>query len=333
MFSNFCHVLKSIIIFSLLAAYALCGCSSNDSGNEPGPPPVDVRHVTVNSDNTTSDGSIFEPVDGTSFKIDHILYSIVGTHIEIAGGDSLKMGESIEPYASITYQSRNYKVRAVKEKAFYQFHHLKGVTLPEGIQYIGSDAFYNCIRLYELNLPSTLTRIGGWMCYSCVALKSITLPDNLETITYRAFYKCSNLKEVNFPSNLKEIGDGAFCGCISLTELNLPQSIVTVSPITNDYYGVKGAFQDCTSLSKVTLPANVQAVGDRAFVDCPSLKEVTCLAPEPPAMRYTTFENKDPETILYVLPESVESYKEAYYSDPENPFKTTVNVEIKPIKK
>lgn len=273
---------KSIIIFSLLAAYALCGCSGNDSGNEPGPPPVDVRHVTVNSDNTTSDGSIFEPVDGTSFKIDHILYSIVGTHIEIAGGDSLKMGESIEPYASITYQSRNYKVRAVKEKAFYQFHHLKGVTLPEGIQYIGSDAFI-----------------------FCTSLSKIELPDNIVSIESGAFAHCTSLTEIKLPSRLKVIGSGAFEGCTSLTFINIPEGTEQIGTENEP----QGAFNECQNLCTVSLPSTIKSIGENTFSLCNSLESVTCRAITPPNFHYYAFVSLPREEVkLYVPAEAVEAY-------------------------
>lgn len=81
---------------------------------------------------------------------------------------------------------------------------VKKVTLPEGIEEIGSYAFYMCRRLTEINLPNSIKVIGGSAFCDC-NLKKLELPDDVETLWSNLFHYNYALRYVKFPKNLKRL--------------------------------------------------------------------------------------------------------------------------------
>ncbi len=68
------------------------------------------------------------------------------------------------------------------------------------------------------------------------------------------------------------------------------------------------AFFRCIPLKKLTIPETVQTIGEKAFYDCPYLKEIYCKAPIPPK---TTSDILSFKSKIYVPRESLEAYKSA----------------------
>lgn len=93
------------------------------------------------------------------------------------------------------------------------------MSLPEGLQTIGSSAFYGCSSLSSVSLPEGLKTIGSHAFYNCSSLTSVFLPDGLQTIDYSAFEGCSSLTSVSLPEGLQTIGASAFKYCESLTSV------------------------------------------------------------------------------------------------------------------
>ncbi len=79
------------------------------------------------------------------------------------------------------------------------------ITVPEGVEIIGSNAFANC------------------------KVSSINLPDSLTEIEDRAFAYCTNISTITIPQNVKSIGEYAFSGDYynkqSITSIILPEGI------------------------------------------------------------------------------------------------------------
>lgn len=53
------------------------------------------------------------------------------------------------------------------------------ITIPEGVEHIGSYAFVNSNRLEQVNLPASLKTIGDYVFKGCTNLKKINLQPNL----------------------------------------------------------------------------------------------------------------------------------------------------------
>ena len=104
-------------------------------------------------------------------------------------------------------------LRSVEDGAFREIATLRTVTLPDGIQQIGSYAFYRCTRLVTVKSHGTATTYDGIIheaAFSdCTALQHIALPQSLASLKGWTFSGCEQLKEITLPAHVKEIGDYA----------------------------------------------------------------------------------------------------------------------------
>ena len=79
------------------------------------------------------------------------------------------------------------KVTAIGETVFMRRDELKTVTVPDGVQTIGSFAFAYCYNL-----------------------KSVSLPNGLKDIARGAFNNCNMLTEPQIPETVTHVGSDAF---------------------------------------------------------------------------------------------------------------------------
>lgn len=115
------------------------------------------------------------------------------------------------------------------QEAFKGETALEKVTIPEGIEQVGSFCFQNCTSLKHASFPSTCNQIG-WGCFrgatglktvktlnntkrvlsvgsyafdNCTSLVKISLGKNI-TIGQQTFYKCTSLKDIIFEGTMAE---------------------------------------------------------------------------------------------------------------------------------
>ena len=117
-------------------------------------------------------------------------------------------------------------------------------------------------------------------------------------IGYKAFCFCYNLTSIEIPNSIDSISSHAFNGCERLQRVVIPNSVVTLYPCAfNSCTSLKSVvignsvrvieeycFQYCYQLTDVVIGSSVTYLAHKSFSDCPALRKVTCLAPEPPAM-------------------------------------------------
>ncbi len=173
---------------------------------------------------------------------------------------------SVDIPEKIVYNSSEYAVTTIEEKAFALSKDLTSVSLPSSLTSMGFGAFFGCSALKSLLLPSALTSVGAWAFSCCESLESIVMPDDLSMIPEAAFWGCVSLKNVTLPSGLKRIGAAAFTECKSLSSINLPVGLKTIE---------QSAFQECTGLTSVVVPDGVDSLGNGAFYGCTALQKVT----------------------------------------------------------
>lgn len=106
------------------------------------------------------------------------------------------------------------------------------------------------------------------------------IPDAVTEIGTNAFDECSSLKEVTVGNGVKEIG--------------------------------QWAFYDCTAMEKLTLGSSLETIGAEAFDGDINLRDITCLAVNPPS-----FPGGFPEEVMENATVTVpEGSEDAYNSDP-----------------
>lgn len=159
-------------------------------------------------------------------------------------------------------------VISTKEKG--AFNPIKQLVLPNNLIMTIGNCFYDCV-LEEVVLPKHLTKIKLNMFDGASKLKQIELHEGIELIAENAFRKCCELKEVCFPASLTNIKNNAFEGCIDLEKVVFLDSVnCTESTKEID----EKAFLDCPNLKEVILSKNFTEIPDKVFENCTALEFV-----------------------------------------------------------
>jgi hypothetical protein len=245
-----CSALTSMIIptgVAFIGEYAFWGCTNID------------EYVVA------SDNSYYASVDGVLY--DHS----IGKIIQYCCG---RVGAFDIPVT----------VTSIGAGAF-SFCHLTNVTIPDSVDYIGSDAFAFSLSLSNITIPDSVTSIGDgafWSCnslasieiaegvktmgnytfFNCTSLRSATIRGNLNMVGFGAFIYCGNLTSVEIDYGLTSIGMYMFNGCTSLNSINIPESVTKIE---------NSAFAFCTSITSLSIPKSVTLIGEDAFLFCRSL--------------------------------------------------------------
>lgn len=135
-------------------------------------------------------------------------------------------------------------IKTLPKNMFRDSTSLESITIPSGIEEIGSDAFNSCDSLKTCILPEGVKTIEDGMFFNCHLLNDIRIPDSVEEIREEAFYNCYSLKNCILPKSIKIIGVKSFYGCESLSDVYIPDCV--------EELGEK-VFADCTGIRKFSL--------------------------------------------------------------------------------
>ena len=142
-----------------------------------------------------------------------------------------------------------------------------------------SYALYDCNDLTVLKLPETVKSLGTYSLYRCESLRYVNT-EGLTDLEAHAMEFCLSLEKLIFSAQLQSIGLGAFENCTSLRRLTVPFIGKTSTENTflgylfgAENYGVSQGFYP-PSLEFVTVTEGITAVGDHAFYECDSLREI-----------------------------------------------------------
>ena len=214
----------------------------------------------------------------------------------------------------ISYNSQNYNVTSIGEKAFNNCRNLTSVTIPESIIEIGERAFYQS-KIVSVNIPSSISQIANYTFWCCKELKAIIIPSNVRNIGVSAFYECSKLSSLTLSEGIETIGDHAFHNCFSLSTITIPESISSIgvdafssaesvvwnaincadfteeggpfstnssaSLITSFKFGSKVEHipayicQNLAVITSISIPSSVTSIGESAFCRCNKMKTLT----------------------------------------------------------
>jgi hypothetical protein len=168
-------------------------------------------------------------------------------------------------------------VKEICADAFMGWRKLATIELHEGLEAISSNAFQYCTHLRAITLPDSLTYIGRY-AFAETGLTEISLPPNAITDKHdddddddnirggaTAFSNCTSLVRCVIRGTPTTLGMYIFQGCTALRSVRLPQSITTIN---------HGAFLDCSALASIVLPDAVEIIGDDAFCSCKALRRI-----------------------------------------------------------
>ncbi|MDI9520778.1 MAG: leucine-rich repeat protein [Bacillota bacterium] len=144
-------------------------------------------------------------------------------------------------------------------------------ALPEGITSLGDGALAGS-RLVSVTLPDSLEYLGSEAFAGCAYLREINWGSNpqVSSIPANAFTGCTSLAEIQIPDSIDAIGTNAFDACYKLISVHIPQSTAYI----HDMALPKNAF--LTIFGQTDSPAHVfaQEQGYR-FVDLNAMIPVT----------------------------------------------------------
>ncbi len=188
---------------------------------------------------------------------------------------------------------KDVPVVAIGEGAFKGNTELTLVKVSEGVKDISASAFENCTSLATITLPTTITHIGEKAIYNTAYYNNesnwkrqttdtssggIGFGNGMGQIAWEDIaakdleylYLGTNLIEISFSGSysLKKetrvIADGAFAGC-DAESVTLSSTLVTIG---------ENAFKDCKSLKDVKFNESIEIVGDYAFDGCTALETI-----------------------------------------------------------
>ena len=163
---------------------------------------------------------------------------------------------------------------------------VRNITLPSTLKYIGNRAFYNCTNLVSVSIPAGVTEIGDQAFAICQKLEQVTFnakDSKLVKIGEGAFSECS-LTSINVPYTVESIGKEAFMSCRSLATVNFDYIVVTTNEDNTTTTTVvaksnltelgESAFYNCNSLRQISVPNGVSVIKERTFYNCYQLVNV-----------------------------------------------------------
>ena len=145
-----------------------------------------------------------------------------------------------------------------KKKLISYFGNASNVTIPEGVETIGSEAFVENEDVKEIKFPNSLCYIEDAAFKYCLNLRSISLPNNVRNIGEQCFYGCESLEVISSLGEIEIISKEAFYGC-NIQKIILPKSLKEIDD---------NAFNSNSNLYDISLPDNMRRIGDSSFAFC-----------------------------------------------------------------
>ena len=185
---------------------------------------------------------------------------------------------SIRIPKTVKFFGVDYTVTEIDDWSFVLQRNIVSVFLPNTIKKIGECAFSDCDNLSNFGaemLPNgtdyQLTEICDYAFSDCIKLESTSFLDSVTHIGEGAFQNCGSLTSIGTP-NLVSLGENAFENCKSIRIIDLSQSTLTTIP-SRAFSGC-GANEITYLAFKLILPDSLTSIGDYAFYNLVSLKEV-----------------------------------------------------------
>ena len=111
---------------------------------------------------------------------------------------SFKISEENKDITSFDFETElnGYIIKSLAVYAFYQCTRLVNISIPNGVERIGSYAFWGCTNLLCVVISEGIKVIENSCFWECNNLLTISLPSTIDKIDNNAFYRCRELKMI-----------------------------------------------------------------------------------------------------------------------------------------
>lgn len=221
---------------------------------------------------------------GISFKVDSIYYRVLAKPAGTVAvtwawwEESYTMSHLTVPDSVVNEDSIKYRVFAIDKDGLSWNANLTDVTLPEGLERIGSLAFeYSGIQ--TVNFPASLKKIGSKIFHKCPNKVKIDVAEGNENFAFEngllyglkdkrknsMIYVGKEFQNSTFvvPDGIEIIDDGVFENS-NLSYVILSPDVIVIG---------QGAFRR-SDLESIIIPSGVKEIGARAFDGCENLSKV-----------------------------------------------------------
>ena len=237
-----------------------------------------------------------------SWDYEHSAFYNAGTNTT---GMTVIFGDTVKYIPGYLFATNHYKTDEV-------YCHISKVIIGSSVQTIGKYAFYSCYDIKEISIPSSMVSINAYAFEDCESLKTLKCANGIQTFGEGSFAGCTALETVTIPKSTKTIGDIAFKNCVNLKTVYYNAESMYDCDARNagswDYEhsafynagtnttGMTVTFGNTVkyipaylfatdhdeksevyaNVKNVTIGANVQTIGEYAFLNCYNLTKVTC---------------------------------------------------------
>lgn len=240
-------------------------------------------------------GKKYDSFNWGKSKITHV--TIPNTVTTIEGGTFKDCDALVE----ITFTNTEIEFPYGGEEMFSGCESLVSVSIPRGVERIGKQMFRGCKSLVNIIIPDTVTEIDGdsrgYANFDeCVSLEKIELPESIKVIGDNIFRDCPALTNMSIPASVETIGVQIVDESVGLYNdesnwengilyidncvLASKKSIDGICKIKDGTRIIAGSsfefnpYYDNPQIEKVIMPDSVTYIGDDAFKNCKSVKEI-----------------------------------------------------------
>ena len=147
-----------------------------------------------------------------------------------------------------------------------------------GVTSIKPYTFYNCASIKSISIPSTVEIIGEGAFFG-TSVEELIIAEGTTTIKANAFENSNSLKSVTLPSTLTNVGNYAFLNTTNINYVNYTGTLDQWVGIgftldtSNPVYYSKNLYINGELIENAVIE-NAEAIGNYAFINCESLKNV-----------------------------------------------------------